>query len=362
MKIQVCKDPVTKQFFGRLGYKLVLIWFIFPVLLILTSMYYETLTTMDLPSDIPGAEVLPLLKDETFYAFLVVVPCLFALLTYLLKSIPTTFVDLWENKVIQSKNESKALIEQYNAQLSNIETKINDKKVFRLMYVGIPVIILLSLYGYYKTLTITYPVVTSYDIRFFPLGGIVFYAAAVFLVYLVIPVLYKGCRLISLPKMLHREFCIRVRPLHPDTCGGLKSLGDLYIRFDYILLIGAVGSVIQMFFSEGEEFGIYLYFFLIYAFLVTFFFLYPLWPIHNVMKAQKYDLLNKLNEKIDPVYQEIAENADISITLEKIGKMDMIYDRVSKMPVWPFNTGGLIKVLTTVFIPLMSILVDMFLF
>jgi hypothetical protein len=253
-------------------------------------------------------------------------------------------------------------VEQYNAQLKNIETKINDKKVFGLMYVIIPVIILLSLYGYYKTLTMTYPVVTAYDIRFFPLGGIVFFAAAVFLVYLVIPVLYKMARLISLPQMLHREFSIRVRPLHPDTCGGLKSLGDLYIRFDYILLIGAVGSIVQMFFSEGEEFGVYLYFFLIYAFLVTFAFLYPLWPIHTVMKAQKYDLLNNLNENLDPVYQEIKDNADISIPLEKIEKMDLIYERVRKMPVWPFDTGGLIKVCTTVCIPLFSILADVFIF
>ena len=176
MRIQVCKDPVTNQSFGRLGYKLVLVWLIFPVLLFLTSLYYGTLTTMSLPPDLSGVEALPLLKDETFYAFLVVIPCVFGLFTYLLRSIPTTFVDLWENKVLQSRGESNMLIEQYNAQLKDVETRINDKKVFRLLYASIPVIVLLSLYGYYKTLTMTYPVVTPYDIRFFPLGGIVFFS------------------------------------------------------------------------------------------------------------------------------------------------------------------------------------------
>lgn len=364
MRIQVCKDPVTKLFLGRFGYGLVLIWFIFPILLILTSIYYETLTTMNVPSGLAGdVKALPLLKDETFYSLLVVVPCVFVLLIHFLKSIPDTFVNLWENKVIQGKTESKMLIEQYNVQLKTIETKINNKNHFRVIYISTFIIILLSLYGYHKTLTLEYPVVTSYDTRFFPLSGIVFYATAIFLAYLVIPTLYKGVRLIFLPRKLHRTFGIRVRPLHPDGCGGLKSLGDLCIRFDYIFLVGAVGSALRLFFSEGGEFELYFYFFLVYAFLVTFFFLYPLWPVHNVMKAQKYHLLNRLNERLDPAYQEIAESADISVeNLEKLEKMDIIYRRVNGMPVWPFDTGGLLRFLTTVFVPLLSILADVFIF
>lgn len=358
MKIHVCKDPVTKLLLGRFGYKLVLMWFIFPILLILTSMYYKTLTTIVLPAELLAESVktLPLLKDRTFYSLLIVVPLVLVLLNYFFKFIPELFVNLWENKVIQSKTEPKISLEQYNTQLKEIETEINSKRVFSLIMVSMPIIIFLSLYSFYKTLSIEYPVVTAYDIRFFPLSGIVFFAIAVFMVYLVIPVIYKGFFLIFLPRKLHREFHLKVRPLHPDTCGGLKSFGELCIRFDYIFLVGAVGSVLYLFFSEGIEVELYFSIFLVYCFFVTFFFFYPLWPIHTVMKAQKYDLLNKLNEKLDPAYQEIAD-VDISTEkLEEIEKMGKIYDRVSNMPVWPFDTGGLIRFLTAVFMPLLGIL------
>lgn len=365
MRIQVCKDPVTKMLLGRFGYKLVFIWFIFPILPILTSVHYETLTSMMLPSELSGESVktLPLLKDEMFYSLLVVIPFVIILLNYFLTSIPDMVVALWENKVIQSRIEPEPSIKQYNAYLREFETKVNNKKEFSLISISIPIIILLSLYGYYKALTIEYPAVTSYDIRFFPLSGIVFYAAIVFLFYLVIPTLYKGFLSILLPRKLHREFSIRARPLHPDKCGGLKSLGDLCIRFDYIFLIGVVSSIFHLLLSEGTESEMYFYFFLAYAFLVTFFFLYPLWPIHNVMKVQKYDLLNKLNDTLDPLYLDIAGSADIDTkNLEKIDRMDMIYSRVSNMPVWPFDTGGLIRFLTTVCVPFVGIIVDTLIF
>ena len=108
-----------------------------------------------------------------------------------------------------------------------------------------------------------------------------------------------------------------MRPLHPDNCGGLKPLGDLCIRFDYIFFVGAVGAVLYLFFSEGVEFKLYLFIFLLYGFLVTFFFYYPLWPVHNAMKARKYNLLTALNEKLDLVYQEITS---IPSKLEEIEK------------------------------------------
>jgi hypothetical protein len=272
------------------------------------------------------------------------------------------FVNLWENRVIQS-NESKNQIDHYNTQLKLFETRINNYKVFRILSVIIPVIIFLSLYSYQKTLTLTYPVVTSYDIRFFPLSGIVFYAAALFMAYLIIPALYKGLVIVFLPRKLHKTFSIKARHLHPDESGGLKSIGDLCIRFDYIFLIGAVSSVLFLFQSEGSESEIYFFTFTVYAFLVMFFFFYPLWPLHTVMKSQKFELLKTLSEKLDPIYDEIQEKEDISIeNTKKIEKLDRMYERARNMSVWPFNTGGLIRFLTTVFIPLLGIIANFIIF
>ena len=329
----------------------------------MTSLYYGTLTSIGQPSELTeSVETLPLFKDRTFYSLVVVVPCILVILNYLMQSVTEMFVNLWENKVIQN-SEPENLIEHYNIQLRKFETRINSKRAFTLISVIIPIIISLSLYSYQKTLTIDYPVVTSYDIRFFPLSGIVFYVTALFMSYLVLPAFYKGLRIVFLPRKLHKMFSIRAKPLHPDECGGLKSIGDICIRFDYIFLIGAVGSVLLLFLSEGLVSEIYLFTFLVYASFVTFFFFYPLWPIHNVMKAQKYELLKTLSEKLDPIYGEMTGSADISAeNLEKIEKLDRIYDRASKMPVWPFNIGGLIRFLTTVLIPFLGIIANFIIF
>ncbi|KYK32309.1 MAG: hypothetical protein AYK19_03280 [Theionarchaea archaeon DG-70-1] len=143
MRIQVCKDPVTKMLFGRFGYNLVFIWFIFPILLVVTSIYYETLTSVILPFELSaeGAKALPLLKDEMFYSLLVVIPFVIILLNYFLNSIPDMFVNLWENKVIQSKIEPEPSIKQYNTYLKEFETKINNKRAFTFISIIIPIII-----------------------------------------------------------------------------------------------------------------------------------------------------------------------------------------------------------------------------
>jgi hypothetical protein len=357
LKIRVCKDPITNLLLGRFNYKLALIWFIFPILLILTSFYYKTLTIIELPPELSaeGVKALPLLKDRTFYSLLIVVPLVLVLLNYFFRFIPEMFVNLWENKVIQNKTGSELSLEQYNTYLKEIEERINSKKAFTLILAFMPVIIFLSLYSFYKSLSIQSPVITAYDIRYFPLCGIVFFAISIFMVFLIIPVLYKGFLLILLPRKLHKEVTITVRPLHPDNCGGLKPLGDLCIRFDYIFFVGAVGAVLYLLFSEGIEFKLYLFIFLLYGFFVTFFFYYPLWPVHKTMKAHKYDLLYALNEKLDPVYREITTSINAE-ALEKIEKIERIYNRVSNMPVWPFDTGGLIRFLTAVFMPLLGIL------
>ena len=39
--------------------------------------------------------------------------------------------------------------------------------------------------------------------------------------------------------------------------------------------------------------------------------------------------------------------------------MDILYERVSSMPVWPFDIGGLARVLTTIFFPIIGLFVDM---
>ena len=158
------------------------------------TVYYNTLTTITLPPELltEGVTTLPLFKDRTFYSLLIVVPLVLVILNYFFRSIPEMFVTLWENKVIQNKTGLEPSLEQYNTYVKEIEEKISNKKHFTLILASTPIIVVLSLYTFYKMLSIQSPVVTAYDIRYFPLTGMVFFAITVFIVFLIIPVLYKG--------------------------------------------------------------------------------------------------------------------------------------------------------------------------
>lgn len=80
------------------------------------------------------------------------------------------------------------------------------------------------------------------------------------------------------------------------------------------------------------------------------------------MKVQRYDLLSKLDEKLDSDYREMLDDIidkgiDVSSrTLKKIGRIDRIYERAHKMPIWPFEASGFVLFLTAVFVPVLSVI------
>jgi hypothetical protein len=359
-KIEIRKGPVSRVFFGRFGYKVVFIWFILLLFLVLTSVYYGTLTAITLPFDLPsGVRLLPLFKDIDFYWVLIAVPCQLILLDYFLKAIPDTFMDLWRNKVIQNKTKPGNSIKQYSEQLKILETKINDRESMIFGFVVVTIFLFSSLYFGYKVALTEYSTVKSHDIRFFPLSDIVFHIMTAFFIYLLFAASVKGFFLISLIRRLQEDYIIRIRPVHPDKCGGFKPLGDLCIKFDYAFFIATVFSLFYFFFPQGTGIPAPFLEFLVLIFLSTFLLFYPIWPIHNSIKKQKIDTLSKLNEKLDPIYQEVMiEDSDISVKkLEKIERMDIIYERVSKMSEWPFDIGNWLKYLITILIPLLGIMV-----
>lgn len=359
-KIEICKDPVSRVFFGRFGYRVVFVWFILLLLLVLTSVYYGTLTAITLPFDLPaGVRLLPLFKDIDFYCVLIVVPCQLILLDYFLKAIPDTFMDLWRNKVIQNRTKPGDSIKQYSEQLEILETEINDRKSMIFGFVVVTVFLFSSLYFDYRAAITEYSTVKSHDFRFFPLSDIVFHIMTAFYTYLLIAVSVKGFFLISFIRRLHEDYIIRIRPVHPDKCGGFKPLGDLCIKFDYAFLIATVFSLFYFLFPQGTGIPVLFLELLVLIFLSTFLFFYPIWPIHNSIKRQKSDTLSKLNEKLDPIYQEVMiKDSDIPANkLEKIERMDTIYERVSKMSEWPFDIGNWLKYLVTILIPLLAIMV-----
>lgn len=376
-RVQICGDPLTKSLFGKLGYKSVSIWFISSAFLFLSSSYYKTVTTISLPceSSIDSIRTVPLLRDTNAFLFFILGTCGIIIMNYLLMQVPKIFVDLWENGVIQAKSDQKRPVKKYdgrhnerieetkklyNEKLKGLEEKINCTKSYIIAAIYVFIHESVSLYSVYRVPKTDAVTIAYYDIRFFPLSGIVMHTTYAIIYFFTVVMLYKGVFLIRFFRKLPENFNLQVKPLHPDNCGGLKPIGNFCIGIDYMLLIFGVAVVSQSIFSYSEATDVFIAFALsAYTVSAIFLFFYPLWPIHNSMKSQKNDLLYKLNKELDPIYQEVYEKitriSKINTKkLQKVEKLDKIYERTSRMPTWPSDIGGFIKFLTTILIPVMS--------
>lgn len=330
-------------------------------------MYYGTLITIPLPfkSSVENVKATPLIGDMVFIVFLILGTCGIILMNYAIESVPGTFTELWRNGVIQSKNSSKNPIRSYNKQLRELENTINSKKSYIVATAYIVIHNFLALYRYYLVPVTESPIIPYHDIRAFPLSGIVVHIMYGLVYFVLVIMIYKGYFLVQALRKLNKNFNIQIKPLHQDKCGGLKPVGDLCIKIDYMLLVFFAAIVIFSVFSFTEEIEILVYFgILLYTASATFFFFYPLWPVHNSMKRQKNTLIRRLNEKFDPFYQEIYKEITIkganisSEKLEKIEQIEKIHESATRMPIWPFDVVGLIRFFTTVFVPVLGIIID----
>ncbi|KYK33743.1 MAG: hypothetical protein AYK18_14680 [Theionarchaea archaeon DG-70] len=376
-EVQICGDPLTKFLFGKLGYKSVSFWLVSSAILFMTAFYYKTATTITLPfeSSIKNVRVVPLFKDVNAFLFFILGICGIIIINYLLKRVPKIFPDLWKNGVIQPNPNQKYPMKQYekkynekmeeikngyNEKLKELEKEINSKKSYILALIYVFVHESVSLYSTYRIPETEAATIAYHDIRFFPLSGISVHTTYAVIYFFTVVMLYKGIFLIRFFRKLPENFTVQVKPLHPDNCGGLKPIGNFCIGVDYMLLVFGIAVVSQSIFSYSEATDVFIVFILsAYVVSAIFLFFYPLWPIHNSMKLQKNDLLCKLNEELDPIYQEVYEKitklSRISRRkLEKVEKWDRIYERTSEMPTWPFDVGGFLRFLTTILIPVVS--------
>ena len=148
----------------------------------------------------------------------------------------------------------------------------------------------------------------------------------------------------QLGKALEKDKLLHVEPLHPDNAGGLLAFGRLAWHIDLILLPLVLLIPFWRVTMRDDIFWWSLTIFCVVA--IPTFFLVPLWGIHQAMAAAKKEKLAPLstqfNENI-PIMQEWLANEEVSPSSEALpvretlGCIVMIHERVSRMPVWPFN-------------------------
>jgi hypothetical protein len=362
IEIQPCKDPVTKMFFGKLGYKVVYLWIFCNVIFILASLYHKTLMPFEPPPEFADTKTISLIEDMNFYIYFVLGIFGIILINQFLKSVPPTFADLWRNQILKSKTRLETPVNEYNRQLKEVEMKINSKKsyIFAALYILISSVIIF--FDLYRGPVEESPIIMYSDIRFYFWSGIASHLAYALLYFVLVIILYKSILLIYFLRKLHKTFDFQVNPLHPDKSGGLKPLGDFCIAINYILFIFFLAIIAFYAFPQSEELNSVFYFGLpSYIFFATFLFVYPLWPVHDSMKEQKYEILGKLKEKLGPEYWEPLDNLaekDMYESLQTSGilKPERIYEIADIMRVWPFDVSGLLLFLAAASIPVLSVI------
>ncbi len=187
----------------------------------------------------------------------------------------------------------------------------------------------------------------------------------IILIYWVFNLLWKG---LLFSRCLHalfneRHFAIKIEPLHPDECCGLRSIGSVAMTFNLVLfLLGiyislkVIDKVVIQGLPLSSDIGNPL---MLggYVIIAPLLFFLPLTAAHRKMKEAKTQFLLPLSQRSEelvrklPVSQNQMEAVQLVNGMEKI-RMEM----KTRIAVWPFNFRSLEAFLGTIVIPIVPVI------
>ncbi len=136
---------------------------------------------------------------------------------------------------------------------------------------------------------------------------------------------------------------ITLQPLHPDGCGGLRSLGGISLAMNYMIgIIAAYLSVLAFMDSSPLRNPLFLVMILAYCLIAAYLFFVPLTDAHDLMFREKRDILSALNREFQETYARVSADLPMEgISLkdaQKIDALERLHRIASRMPVWPMDT------------------------
>lgn len=171
---------------------------------------------------------------------------------------------------------------------------------------------------------------------------------------------------------LGRRFDVTPLLQHPDGCGGLEPLGQLCLSNALIVSVAGlflggwivVGPITQYHALAAAYAPLFTKLLIIPLVFAGISFFWPLWSVHEIMVAKRAlvrQRLDALGRSIDDVARELltcagdtdpTKAADLAKRLEL---MQQTYQSEQHVPVWPFNTSILTKLLTAQAVPLLGL-------
>lgn len=160
-----------------------------------------------------------------------------------------------------------------------------------------------------------------------------------------------------------REKSLRIDPLHPDKMGGLSTVGSYAIGTTLLFSSGSLYLPLGFQLASGSELAtsfIYLAALLFSAFILLSF-LGPTLIVHRRAKSIRNTALGELREK----YTEQSHTLDINdensmaanICYLKLSRIRSEYLDYQNVKLYPFEVGILVKLITSVVLPLLFLLI-----
>lgn len=184
------------------------------------------------------------------------------------------------------------------------------------------------------------------------------------IIYTVVVIYVIRCIVIAFffRALLREAHPLRILPLHPDKCGGLRPVGRLGLRNQYILTLLGINIVLNLVvwtysMNRTGPFGeVMIAALAAYVILGPVIFMAPLLPFRSEMQYSKekwtHEVAHVVRVEIGRFHTQIVENKVSKKDEESIERLRKISAAIDELPVWPFDPSTLRKFATAYVVPL----------
>jgi hypothetical protein len=189
------------------------------------------------------------------------------------------------------------------------------------------------------------------------------YLYCIILLYTVIIIYVGRCIVISffLRGLVAAATPLRILPLHPDKCGGLRPVGRMGLRNQYTLTILGINIVLLLvvwtYLMPGATSlrDVLIPGSVVYLVLGPVIFMAPLLPFRTGMQHAKrewtHDVARVVRVEIDRLRGQLAKNEIDKPDEESIERLRKLGAAIDELPIWPFDPSTLRKFATAYVVP-----------
>lgn len=189
------------------------------------------------------------------------------------------------------------------------------------------------------------------------------YLYCIILLYTLIIVYVTRCIVVSLfLRALVAGAPLRILPLHPDKCGGLRPVGRLGLRNQYTLTVLGINIVLLLvvwvyFMKSAPSLrDVMIAASVAYMILGPLIFMAPLLPfragMQNAKKEWTHEVARVVRVEIERLRVQIGKNEVTKHDEESIERLRKVGAAIDELPIWPFDPSTLRKFATSYIVPL----------